>query len=172
MKIESLLQPNCSELGCALNTLSVEEAVNNLRDNGFKVNLYFMEKSWSDLPAKTLELFLNRFNRCSSQAGSQLEAFAALKDLPKELHKALLYDNEEGNDPPELLVEYKGKEVHFQIGDYCGGGDNPTVQIRDCDTEFFNVFYALEKKGLGEVYTIDGGYDDNYVAYKNKRGKE
>lgn len=167
MKLENQLQPNCSELGLALNAGSVAEAVNDLRNAGLKVCLCYKEKEWDALPAQTIELFVEQFHACSGSRIDKLKLFLAMAKLPENLAKALGHNSETDMGTPEVCVSYRGKSVHFQLGDYCSGGDRPTLEIGDHDQEFFNVFYALD--GRGEVYGIDGGNTDAYDKYVTRR---
>lgn len=170
MNLENQLQPNCSELGLILNAASVSKAVEDLRSAGLKVLVSYKEQEWLDLDPDTVQLFVTQFHASTRLAVDKAALFVAMARLPKKLGEALMHNADDDSDVPQVLVEYKGKCVQFQMGDYCGGGDNPTLQISDYDNEFYNVFYNLDKKGLAaEIYGIDGGHTDGYDDYKAKR---
>jgi hypothetical protein len=172
MKLEKSLQPNCSELAIQFNNPDVCEVIETLRGNGFKVVLSYNGKDYSKLKPEVMELFVREFRDCSGTATmDKCQKLLALGTLPKELKEALLKDKHEDSDCPETFITYKGSVANFQIGDYCGGGGHVAAQIGDCDQEHFKLFKKIEKLALGEVYTVDGGHDDSYQAYKGRRNR-
>ena len=184
MRIESMLQPNCSELGFAFNErdTELENLIDTLRGMGFAVTCEFKGKTYSKLPGKVLQWLVQKYHNHGGNTPDKLDLFVKLPGLEPGIREALMknYDpNEDWDNRIDVCIEHKDyPSMDLQIGDGCSGGDNVTVQCGDYDgKEFFPLYYMLVQAGMGEVYTIDGGHDDAYNEWvekhesKNKKGK-
>ena len=165
MRIETNLQPNCSELGLRLNTEDVSKAVKILRKIGLKVVVSYKDKDYIDMAPSLIGLIIDKFRSIEGQAG-KVERFAKVKEIPEELKEVWLADDRDIHEVGVYVEDKKGCTAQLQRGDYCIGGRLVTLQIGDCDREKFPLFKYVEDNAKSEVYGIDGGHMDRYEEYK------
>jgi len=174
VKIETNLQPNCSEIGLALNETSLTEAVKKMRKAGIIVQVDYDGTRYDNLPAPLIEVLVKTCRNFGEKTGipTKVERFSKIKEVPEEFRKAWLeLTPDKYGDWEKLSITVKGpgSAISLQIGDGCGGGDHICVETSDCEYDEFPTLRAVKDAVGGEVYGIDGGHEDSYNEWEGEQ---